>query len=67
MARQWRMRRVLASEHSQLWHVVTKLTGGFYRTACGREFGTAGSTWRESVPGSACSVCLKWDARQDEK
>jgi hypothetical protein len=54
----WKMRRLTANEHPQLWHLQVSEQNGYYRTACGLRFGVAGSASRSYVPGGACARCL---------
>lgn len=54
----WRMRRLSAREHAQLWHIQVDSVNGYYVTACGRKFGIAGSSSKSYVPASACIQCL---------
>lgn len=59
----WRMRRLLACEHPQLWHLAIDQINGYYRTACGLKFGIAGSAYRHAVPAGACQKCLKRESK----
>ena len=55
----WRMRRLTAYEHPQLWHRQKGQENGKYITVCGRRFGIAGSREIRAVPAGACARCLK--------
>ncbi len=55
----WKMRRIAANEHSQLWHLEVNRINGNYVTACGLRFGIAGSLSKVGAPGTACAKCLK--------
>lgn len=56
----WKMRRIMAGEGPQLWHLQTSQQNGYYKTACGLRYGGAGSTSRSTVPdGTGCSKCLR--------
>lgn len=55
----WKMRRIAVNEDAQLWHLQVEQSNGYYITACGLRFGTAGSSSRSYCPAGACSKCLK--------
>jgi len=58
---QWRMRRLTANEHPQLWHLSVSESNGHYHTACGLRFGIPGSAYRSEVPAGACLRCLRYE------
>lgn len=58
-AKIWKMRRLTADEHPQLWHLQVSESNGYYTTACGLRFGIAGSASRSYVPAGACAKCAK--------
>lgn len=63
----WKMRRLTADEHPQLWHLQVGTNNGYYITACGLRFGIAGSVSRSYVPGGACFRCAKRCAKDAQK
>lgn len=63
MAETWKMRRLLAWEHPQLWHLVVSYSNGYYRTWCGLRFGVAGSATKSTVPGGTCIKCQRFNER----
>ena len=54
----WRMRRLTANEHPQLWHLEVDRSNGKYITACGLRYGMAGSAFKHTVPAGVCFRCL---------
>jgi len=67
MKHEWKMRRITADEHPQLWHLEVDRRNGYYITACGLRFGAAGSCSRKYVPAGACVKCLKANTRLEVK
>lgn len=59
MTGDWRMRRITANEHPQMWHLEVSQSNGYYRTHCGKRFGLAGSAKHSYVPAGACARCLR--------
>jgi hypothetical protein len=49
MSGEWKMRRITAREHPQLWHFQTDQRNGYYKTACGLNFGIGAATNMEMI------------------
>ena len=63
----WKMRRLMAWEHPQLWHLQVSQSNGYYRTACGLRFGIAGSAIDRSSRWCVCSMPEESRRRRDAK